>query len=168
MSSFRVNKDKNEEGSRKYGPPLRDTDLLGPSPYSTFLTKSPPPDGDNKLVLANGNTLPYIAASYSSGILVNETSYSIELFSNPIIKYELNFITESDSLNPQTLPPLENQLFGNDTTFTIPTLVVTPTTANTTSSFTYDTNNKVFIITLTDPTGNPTTGSFNFIAFASS
>ena len=162
MSSFRVNKEPTERNSRKYGPPLRDSELQGPSTYSTFIAKSPPPDGDNKLVLANGGTLPYIAAYYSTptSAVNDKDSYSINVVANT---YVLNFI---ERINGTTLLP--TPLFGNDTTFTIPTLVVTPTTANTTASFTYNPVNKTFGITLTNSTGTPTTGTFNFIAFASS
>jgi len=163
MSSFRVNKETNEEGSKKYGPPLRDSDLQGPSPYSSFLTKIPPPDGDNKLVTANGNTLPYIAASYTitNGQVNDKPSYSID-YTGTLGTYGLNFIYNTNGTT------LTTPLFGTSTTFNPPTLVVTSTTANLTASFTYDTTLKTFTITLKNSGGTGVNGNFNFIAFSSS
>ena len=163
MSSFRVNKEPTERNSRKYGPPLRDSDLQGPSPYSTFISKSPPPDGNNKLLTANGGTLPYIAASVllpPLGNINDQDTYSINNTSTG--KYRLSFVKKIDSATN-----LPIQLFGSNTTF-IPCLLVTSNTSNITASFTYNPNEKHFIINLKNSAGILTNGNFNFIAFASS
>ena len=121
MSSFRVNKDTDEQqNARKYGPPLRDTDLLGPSPYSTFLSKYPTLS-NGKLFTAAGNPIPFISGSNTT------TSPLYNIVSPTLGNYNINFTSPT----PFTTTPI---------------LAITPTTPNTGAMYDYNASDTTIAI----------------------
>jgi len=137
MSSFRINKDTSENKSRTYSPPLKDSDLQGPSPYSTFLQNTLPEgdNGNNKLLLATGNPIPFIVGSTTTpSPLYNISSpstgtYNIN-FTTPFTTTPILNITSSSGTGGATITPFYDSTNSTPTTATVTLSTAYVTTIN--------------------------------------